>query len=93
MSKTITVSDETYEKIKSQIKEEGETKDNYPIASIITNKERIVLNLPDICLSDKYKGRVIAVDSNGIIRHDFPKEQAFGHCYGIGDLEQVYPVD
>jgi len=93
MSKTITISDETYEALRSQI-DETEEMDKYPIAAIsLKGGARLILNLPDELLAKSLKGKIFSVRANGNFASSRPKgSTALGDVYQYSrDETQVFP--
>lgn len=93
MSKTITISDETFETLKDQI-EKLEKPETYPIASIDNAgyvEERLILNLPDFILADSYKGNLISITPTGGFGMRLNKDRKRGTFYGHAE-KQVFPT-
>jgi len=88
MSKTITVSDETYEKIKKQIEEDKQKE--YPVASIsLSLIPWLILNLPDSVLTEEYKGMLLCIDETGELIKTEPKSSPMNSFYF--EEMQVFP--
>jgi hypothetical protein len=90
MPKTITVSDETYEKIREQIEKEEKGKKHYPLVTGTEDEHRIILNLPDRFLAKQYQGKVIVLDRSGDYCNERQKPAEFGSLYR--DEVQIFPV-
>ena len=92
MSKTITISDDTYEALKAQI-EEAEKKQRYPLASVVPGASgRLVLNIPDKFLDVRYRGMVISIDSYGNLGQIADKLSCYvGDMYGKDRENKVFP--
>ena len=95
MTKTITISDETYEALKNQIEKLEKPKDveHYPIATLNDKgrNARLILNLSDSCLADEYKGMLISVTPDGFIWAHELKTIPNGTFYTTGINRQVFP--
>ncbi len=96
MSKTITISDDTFEALRGQIKKsEEKEKEPYPIAALnLQGDRRLILNLPDTYLSSAYKGFVFSIDENGGIGKMERKEKCRkGYFYRwCGPEKQLFPI-
>lgn len=89
MSKTITVSDETFEALERHIKEMKDA-NVYPIATVTqSGSPRLILNLPDKFLSERFKGNVFSVDENGNIGTIFGRSHPRGF---YKNEKQVFPI-
>ncbi len=90
MSKTITISDETFEALKGQIKEMEKVK-VYPIAMIGGDNflKRLILNLPDNYLSGPYKGKAFSIGQFGELGTTFDKTESRGF---YKNERQVFPT-
>lgn len=93
MSKTITISDETFDALKEQI-DEMERKDEYPMAVLsLKGSPRLVLNIPDGFLSKGYKGYIFSISPEGWVGKKMRKGTVTGNFYSTDDDEkQVFPV-
>ncbi len=101
MSRTITISDETFEALQEKIKELEREEENakkaakeYPIAAIsLQGGARLILNLPDVYLSDNYKGCVFAVNEDGDISVKALRRHTYlGKFYTGYDEKQIFPI-
>lgn len=90
MSKTITISDETYEAIKDQI-EKTEGSELLAAISLMGDCPRLILNLPDMILSDRYKGETISINMDGCVCNSKEKKRYKINPF-YGDEKQVFPI-